>query len=63
MREYCRIYYAWGEKVLKSPRVTYHLIESNLKRQMTPEEGLLFIRLMKRTYSIKKRKNHVRRMG
>lgn len=61
MREYCKIYYAWG-KMLKYPMVIRHLIESNLKRQMTPEEGLIFIRLMKRTCNLKKRKHHVRGM-
>ncbi len=48
MREYCMFYYAWG-KVAKSPYIIRPLIKSNLKRQMTPQEGLLFIRLMKRT--------------
>ena len=47
-KDYCMIYCVWG-KVVKSPYIIRPLIESNLKRQMTPEEGLLFIRLMKRT--------------
>lgn len=57
MREYCMFYYAWG-KVVKSPFVIRPLIKSNLKRQMTPREGLLFIRLMKRTQN---RSRHERR--
>ena len=57
MREYCMFYYAWG-KVVKSPHIIRPLIKSNLKRQMTPREGLLFIRLMKRTQN---RQRHGRR--
>lgn len=53
-KDYCMIYCVWG-KVLKSPYIISPLIESNLKRQMTPREGLLFIRLMKRTITHSKR--------
>lgn len=56
-KDYCMFYCAWG-KVVKSPYVIRPLIASNLKRQMTPQEGLLFIRLMKRTQN---RRKHERR--
>ena len=56
-KDYCMIYCVWG-KVVKSPYIIRPLIESNLKRQMTPEEGLLFISLMKRTQN---RRKHERR--
>ena len=56
-RDYCIIYCAWGN-VVKSPYIIRPLIASNLKRQMTPQEGLLFIRLMKRTQN---RSRHERR--
>ena len=56
-KEYCMFYYAWG-KVVKSTYVIRPLIASNLKRQMTPQEGLLFIRLIKRTQN---RRKHERR--
>lgn len=53
-KDYCKIYFAWG-KAVKTPYVLRPLIASNLKRQMTPQEGLLFIRLMKRTITHSKR--------
>lgn len=56
-KDYCMIYCVWG-KVVKSPYIIRPLIESNLKRQMTPQEGLLFIRIMKRTQN---RQRHGRR--
>ena len=56
-KEYCKLYCVWV-KAVKSPYVIRPLIASNLKRQMTPQEGLLFIRLMKRT---KTQSRHERR--
>ena len=60
MREYCLIYYAWGHKC-KVPTVMARLLYSNMKRQMTVEDGLLFIRLMKRKVNRRKhgRRSHV----
>ena len=56
-KDYCMIYCVWV-KAVKSPYIIRPLIESNLKRQMKPREGLLFICLMKRTQN---RKRHGRR--
>ena len=66
MREYCKIYYAWGEKV-RGEKYAYlipALVRSNLKRKMTPQEGLLFISLMKRTIThSKKRRGSCLKVG
>lgn len=51
MREYCYIHKSWynrirGNKV--SPAVCAAMVRSNLKRQMTRKEGIIFVDLMKR---------------
>lgn len=56
-RGYSIIYYAWGNKC-KVAIVLGRLVKSNIKRQMTIDEGLLFIRLMERAHN---RRKHARR--
>ena len=57
MREYFMFYYAWGN-ACKVPTVLGRLLTSNIKRQMDIEEGLLFIRLMKRTHNLTCKTKH-----
>ena len=52
-RDYSVFYYAWGNKC-KVNIVLGRLAKSNIKRQMTVAEGLLFIRLMTRTENRRK---------
>jgi hypothetical protein len=60
MRDYCYINVDWVWKLKCNPRIIgiilQKVIKSNLKRQMTKEEGLLFVQLMKKTYTHKQRK-------
>lgn len=57
MKEYFYFHKSWFGKS-RYTSVCVALIEANRKRQMSLEEGLLFIRLMKKTYT---RKQHKRR--
>ena len=52
-REYCRFYYSWRK--CNVPTVIVALVKSNLKRQMEPKEGLLFIKMLKRTHNRRKK--------
>ena len=56
-RDYSMFYYVWGNKC-KVNLVLGRLLKSNIKRQMTPAEGLIFIRLMEKQYH---RRRHGRR--
>lgn len=61
MKEFCYIHKSWYEKAKGrkvTPYIVQPLIKSNLKRQMTREEGLLFVSLMIRTQN---RRKHERR--
>ena len=61
MKEFCYIHKSWYEKAKGrkvTPYIVQPLIKSNLKRQMTREEGLLFVSLMIRKQN---RKKHERR--
>lgn len=63
MREYCYIHKSWYEKAKGrkvTPYIVQSLIKSNLKRQMTRKDGLLFVSLMIRTQN---RKRHERRQA
>ena len=61
MKEFCYIHKSWYEKA-KGRKVTHYivmpLVKSNLKRQMTRKEGLLFVSLMIRTNN-RRRHGHV----
>jgi hypothetical protein len=55
MKDYFYLHKSWFRKCKGFPTVFKQIIESNSKRQMNKEEGLLFIRLMKKTYNSKRR--------
>ncbi len=61
MKEFFYIHKSWYEKAKGrkiTPYVVMPLIKSNIKRQMTREEGLLFVSLMIRTQN-RRRHGHV----
>lgn len=57
MKEFCYIHKSWYEKAKGrkvTPYIVQPLIKSNLKKQMSREEGLLFVSLMIRTQNRKR---------
>ena len=57
-KDYCLYYKSWHKKVKGHPYLIHALLEANWKRQMTIQEGVLFLSLMKRTQN---RRRHGRR--
>ena len=57
-KDYCIYYEEWHKKVKGHPYLIPALLEANWKRQMTIQEGVLFLSLMKRTQN---RRRHGRR--
>lgn len=56
MKDYFYFHKSWFRKCKGFPTIFRQILDSNSKRQMmTKEEGLLFIRLMKKTYNSKRR--------
>lgn len=51
MREYCFFHTSWHKACKGYPIIIKQILESNFKRQMSREEGLLFVGLMKRIYN------------
>lgn len=61
-KDYCLFNKAWLKEIKGHPYLIYSILESNWKKQMTKEEGVLFIRLAKRTENLKRngrRRGHV----
>ena len=57
-KDYCRFYERWYKKVKYHPYLIPALLKANWKRQMTLQEGVIFLSLMKRTQN-RRRHGHV----